>query len=228
MLTVYFDESFEAGNGHVVVAGFMGNKESWVKCAQEWRVALATKQSLHMKTLRWKYPNRNKKLLEDLGAVPHACGLQPFFASVKLSEYRIAQHVPKTFQNGYFVSLCVAVMALLANLPRGERLELIFEQQHQYAAVREAALEVISRLPVYRVKRRKMLAKWSSSIKSIFLEPSDYLAYAIMQTLVDKHSIRSKFCSPILSQGKKRIGGKLSHEQVAKIIPLMRKQTLIL
>jgi len=228
MLTAYFDESFQAGDGYVVVAGFLGSRDHWTQCAGEWRKALGAKRSLHMKNLRWSKPSRHKELLERLGAVPHACGLQPLFAAVRLSDYEIAEDVPKPFRNGYYVAMAAIVMGLLGTLPKGERVELIFEQQRQHAAVREAALELISEQPWYRVKRRKLLAKWGSAPKSTLLEPSDYLAYAIMQTLVDKYSVKAQLCSPILKEGRKRIGGKLGPEQVAKIITLKRKGALIL
>jgi hypothetical protein len=227
MLFAYFDESFQPGNGHVVIAGFMGDKATWSRFPEQWCQALGRKPTLHMKRLRWTKPHRNKELLERLGSVPHLCGLQPIFASVRLSDYPIADRVPKKFKNGYFVALAAATMGLLANVPDGERVELIFEQQTEYAAVREAVLEVISKLPDYKKKKRRTLAKWGSIPKSILLEPADYLAYAIMQTLVDKHSVRAKLCAPILDQGKKRIGGKLSEIQVGKILPLMRKQAAI-
>ena len=119
MLKAYFDESFQAGNGYVVVAGFLGQRDSWTRCASQWRAALGTKQSLHMRNIRWTKPNRHKELLENLGAVPHFCGLQPIFASVRLSDYQIAEHVPKTFQNGYYVAVAAVVMGLLGTLPKG-------------------------------------------------------------------------------------------------------------
>lgn len=223
MLTAYFDESFQAGNGHVVVAGFLGSRDCWNQCVIEWRKALGKRHSLHMNKLRWAKPIRNKTLLEGLGTVPHDCGLQPVFASVRLSDYKIAEQVPKTFQNGYYVALSAAVIGLLETIPSGERVELIFEQQVQYAAVREAALYALSIQPYYRSNGQTSLAKWSSAPKSILLEPSDYLAYAIMQALVDKQSIRSRLCSPILKHGKKRIGGKLSEKEVGRIISLRQE-----
>jgi hypothetical protein len=223
MLTAYFDESFQSGNGYVVMAGFLGDKESWEKCAEAWRLGLGKKKKLHMKQLNWKYAGRYKDLLEKLGAIPHACGLQPIFTAVRLSDYAIAKHVSKTFRHGYFVSLAAAAMVVLETLPKGERVKLVFETQAAYAAVRDAVLQLIQDMPDYKKKRKKLLLGWESSAKSILLEPSDYLAYAIMQTLADPLSERAQLCAPILRQGKKRIGGKLTEKEVAKIIPLMKE-----
>jgi hypothetical protein len=224
MLTAYFDESFQDGEGYVVMAGFIGDKDSWSQLEAEWKVGLGKKPSLHMKRLNWKYGSRYKKLLETLGAIPHACGLQPVFAAVRMTDYDIARSIPKKLRHGYYVSLAAAIVATMGNLPKGERIKFVFETQVVFARIREAAIHYISRMPEYRGrKNRKIIAGSESIPKCILLEPSDYLAYALLQTLIDKKSEKAQLCSPILKQGKKRIGGILSRNEVIKILPFDKK-----
>lgn len=218
MLTAYLDESFQSGDGYAVMAGFFGNKDSWQKCAEEWRAVLGPMRSLHMNKLRWK-GDRHKTLLERLGAVPHSCGLQPVFASVRLGDYKEKLKYPGgPISNGYFVTCVGVAVVTLASLPKGERVELLFEQQLEHAMAREYALYTIGKDPRFRTKHRSALAKSGSIPKSVLLEPSDYLAYAIMQTLVDPESLRARLCAPILRQGKKRIGGRLTEKEVRRIL----------
>jgi hypothetical protein len=229
MLTAYFDESFQSGNaftGYTVMAGFYGTKESWVKCAELWQAGLDLhkRKSLHMKDLRWKGDrDKNKAVLKTLGDVPHEAGLCPVFASVRIADYEFASFVPKTFTSGYFLSLVAATSAVLIELPKGQRVELVFEEQIQYAWVREVALSQMRKLPHYKGRRgRSALAGWKTSPKSLLLQPADYLAYAIMQTLINPRSIKTMLCQPILDHGIKRIGGKMSEKQVSRIAPLAK------
>lgn len=219
MLTAYFDESLENGDGYAVMAGFFGTKDSWTRCAEEWKAALGKRSALHMKKLRWK-GDRNKELLARLGPIPHNCGLHPVFASVRLRDYRENLKKPKSkISNGYFVTLIGVATATLAALPRGERIEFIFEQQLHYAEARDMALHVLSNQARYRGRRGKpTLAKYGSAPKSTLLEPADYLAYALLQTIVDPHSLRSRLCAPILKHGKRRIGGKMTEREVRRIL----------
>jgi hypothetical protein len=223
MLTAYFDESFESPRGYAVMAGFLGNKEAWAKCAKEWREGLGAKASLHMNTLRWKN-DRPKDLLQRLGPIPHRCGLRPIYSSVKVSDYitDLPEYATKGFTKGYFIALMGVTVSVLMEIPRGQRVEFIFEEQSEFAAVREHALSIMAKNPVLRGRRGKSkLAKWSSTPKSSLLEPADYLAYAIMQCLVDPDSDRSRLCRPIFGNKKvKMIGGRMGKEQVAKILEL--------
>jgi hypothetical protein len=223
MLTAYFDESFESPRGYAVMAGFLGNKEAWKKCAKEWREGLGAKDSLHMKALRWKN-DRPKDLLEKLGPIPHRCGLRPIYSSVKVADYvdDLSEYATEGFTKGYFITLMGATASVLMEIPKGQRVEFIFEEQGEFAAVREHALGIMAKNPVLRGKRGKSaLAKWSSIPKSSLLEPADYLAYAIMQWLVDPDSSRSKLCPPIFGdKSVKMIGGRMGKEHVARILEL--------
>ena len=217
MLTAYFDESFESPRGYAVMAGFLGNKDEWTRCATEWRAALKPRRHLHMNMLRWKN-DRPRELLEKLGPIPSRCGLRPVYASVRVSDYidELPEYATKEFTKGYFVTLVGVATSVLSVLPKGERVEFVFEEQREFAAVREHALGIIARNPLLRAKDGKSaLAKWSSAPKSSLVEPSDYLSYALMHGLVDPNSNRTRLCSPI-AVGKP-IGGQMSKEAVAKV-----------
>ena len=206
------------------MAGFVGNKNSWTLCAREWQIALGKKKSLHMKELRWN-GNRHKNLLERLGQVPHRCGLTPVFASVRLSDYKEKiEYYSGPLSNGYFVTCVGVAIATLGWLPKNERVELIFEQQLEHMEARECALFTIGKDPKFRTRRKAALAKAGTAPKSILLEPADYLAYAIMQTLVDPKSLRSQICAPILRHGR-RIGGKMSEKEVKRILRFKKDPT---
>jgi hypothetical protein len=120
MLAAYLDESIESLDGHAVVAGFLGNKESWAQSSEQWGKVLASfgRKSLHMRSLRWKR-NRHKEMLSALAEVPHDCGLQPVFASVCFSDYKdeIEDYAIPGLTSGYLVAMYGCVWSLVEHLP---------------------------------------------------------------------------------------------------------------
>jgi hypothetical protein len=230
MLTAYFDESFESKDGFTILAGFVGKKKQWENCVENWRHALAPdRKHLHMKDLRWKKgKDKNKDLLEKMAKIPHEAGLQPVFGAVRVSDYihLVEDYKEKDLTAGYLIALFAAVTSMLVALPKGERVEVIFEEQLRYAEIREFGLAVISRNRQLRTKGKRQLVKWSSVSKSSLLEPSDYLAYAILQTSVDPNSTKSRLCSPILNMGKKRVGGRASKDQVGMLLTFKKEAAL--
>jgi hypothetical protein len=142
---------------------------------------------------------------------------------VKVTEYidELPKFETKAFTKGYFITLVGLTASVLLTIPKGERVEFIFEEQKEFAAVREHALGLMAKKPILCGKRGKSaLAKWSSVPKSSLLEPSDYLAYAVMQNLVDANSNRSRLCLPILAG--KPIGGQMGKDAVSKILEMKR------
>jgi hypothetical protein len=219
MLTAYFDESFESPTGYAVVAGWVGDKQAWESFAEEWPKAIYPRKHLHMSELRWR-GERHKALLASAGKVPLSCNLQPVFASVRVSDYKdkIKDYKSVVEAKGYYVAAAGAVTALLWDIRKQDRAEVIFEQQREFIAPMMEAMDYISRDPLLKKRGRRVLAKWSFAPKCIFLEPADYLAYAIMQQLVDPDSLKARLCSPILSNGPKRIGGTMPTEEVMRLL----------
>jgi hypothetical protein len=224
MLTMYLDESIEQEDGYVVIAGFLGKKSSWVRCARRWRGELGAHKSLHLKTLRGWHTNRNKNLLERLGKVPDSCGLTLVHCSVKVSDYRdlVAGTMVELNNAGYLTALRILVVNVINNLPVGERLEVICEAQPTYAARREILFSLLNSMPEFQDRHGfPKLAKWSSVPKSTLLEASDYACYALLQRLRDAASRRAVLCSPILS-GRYYIGGHVSRDQARTTLTSMK------
>lgn len=204
MIFGYFDESGEPGDGYVVVAGFIGKKRSWKEYVRRWGGVLKG-QPFHMKTLRLggKIAERRwKNKLELLGAIPKDVGLRPFVGSVRTSDYRhlIRGTATDLVLAGYPVALISMVDAILnSDLPRLDRIEFIFEVQKEFAVERERAFAFVRNMPEHNAHHGKSrIAKTSSMEKSILLEASDYLAYAVLYQLLDPNSQQANLASPIL------------------------------
>ena len=234
MIFGYFDESGgDIGDGYFVVAGFIGKRKCWKDFARKWTVAAGDHGALHMKELRLGSKRsriRYRDLLKRLGQVPFEVGLRPFVGSVKTSDYQhlIKDTVAELVLKGYSVALTAMVGAILeSNLPKSERIEFIFETQVEFAIMREQAFAFWRQLPVYKCPNGKSrISKLSSMDKSILLEASDYLAYAVLQQLIDPSSEKSEITSPILEPFKSKIPhGHLSKEQAEYLINYAANET---
>lgn len=218
MLTMCLDESLEQDEGYAVVAGFVGDSAAWDRCTLQWRMVLAFmgRSSLHMKTLRGWSDDRHKDLLRHLGLIPARSGLALAYASVKFSDYSdlVKGTLSEMISEGYLVSLFNVVAMTMAGLPEDERLEVVWEQQPVYGGVREAMFSLAARMPDWQgsdgVSR---LAKWSSTVKSTVVEPSDYACYALLQRLRDPSSRKSALCAPILSNPR-QYGWCMTRDQI--------------
>jgi hypothetical protein len=201
MLTAYFDESMENGDGHVVVAGFMGNKSSWVRCVRIWRRVLKKhgRTSIHLKELRFN-GDRHKELLSDLGKIPAQCGLRLIYGAVNVGAYKpaIAGTVMEVASAGYIFAFQIALLSALWKTPKGQRLEVVCEHQLEFNARRDNVCIACSMMPAHQnLSGTSKLAKWSSVPKSTILEPSDFLAFAILKKLTESNGIKAKLCEPI-------------------------------
>ena len=88
MLTAYLDVSGHEGS-HVIVAGFLGTDDQWKECAEKWKKGLGPQRKLlHMKELRFNKFGI-KRMLEFLGAIPHACGSRAVMAATPVDRYKI-------------------------------------------------------------------------------------------------------------------------------------------
>ena len=227
LFTAYIDESIEQDDGYVIIAGFLGRKPQWVRCARRWRKELGSRPALHMKSLRGWNDDRNKSLLERLGRVPNSCGLTLVYCSLKVSDYRdlVSETIVEVGNEGYILALRLLTVNILQSLPEGQRLELICEEQEIYAARRSITLSSLAKRPEFMDRHGfPRLAKWSAVPKTSFLEPSDYAAYAILQRLRDPSSRKAMLCAPILEQSRHFIGGHFDSEQVRDLMTRMRQE----
>ena len=225
VLTAYFDESMESGDGVVVVAGFIGNRSAWVSCVRKWRRVLKSygRQSIHLKELRFQ-GNRHKAMLADLGAIPDNCGLRLLFGCVDVRSYKslVGGKIIEVNATGYLFAYQKALISAMRSVPKGQRLEVICEQQHIYAVRKDNMNSAAAMIPRYIDKHGKsVLAKWSSIPKSTILEPSDYAAFALLQRLIDPKSKKAIFCTPILTT--KRMRGSLPGPRDREILESLMK-----
>ena len=210
MIFGYFDESGETGDGFVVVAGFVGQRKDWKKFLELWQKELGNRKSLHLASMRLGSRNATKKygdLLLRLGTVPKRANLCAFAGSVQTAHYadRVKGTVAAIGMAGYSVALVAMVDAVLESklLPKRERIEFTFEDQMVFAFPRASIFHNFRRVAKYKTHHGKSrIGKDSSMEKRPLLEASDYLAYAMLQHLMDPDSQKSKLTNPIISASK--------------------------
>jgi hypothetical protein len=221
VLTAYLDETGQHEQGIVFVAGFMGKKDAWERCAAAWKAGLGRKQSLHMADLRFK-KDRDKTLLERLGPIPEASGLMKVFGSVDAADYSdlIEGTVGEVYASGFCLALVPLVGSILKNLPDDERIQLLFEESESLAFYRERMLSLIARLPQFNGKpNRGQIAGWEAIPKgsTCLFEPADYLCYALSHLPCDPEAVRRKWSQPILGDTP-LIGDHLSRDRARRLL----------
>ena len=226
MLTAYVDESGHEGKGWMSLAGFLGNESNWNDFVPKWRSALGPQRKfLHMSSLRWN-KDSTRRLLARLGPIPNDCKLEPVFTGVKYADYEdLVSGTPEMKAlKGWLACLTPLVMQTLRGIPEDERLELVFEEQSEYAPYAELALRCFCILdkPWKRTKDgRAKLAKWSFVPKgsTLMSDPADYFAYALRELWTDPTSKRTDWCKPILNSNNKEGYGKILYRpEIRKII----------
>jgi len=227
VLTAYLDESMESnGDGHVVVAGFVGKKSSWVRCVRTWRRTLKKygRERIHLKELRF-HGDRYKPMLADLGGIPSRYGLRLVYGTVHVASYSslVSGKIIEVGSEGYLFAFQIALLAALKDVPKGQRLEVICESQKQFANRKDNICATCAEMPEYKDKHgMSKLAKWSSMSKSSILEPADFAAFAMLSRLLKPNSKKALLCSPIL-ENKLIRGASLSGDQAqAILIDLMK------
>jgi hypothetical protein len=219
VLLGYFDESCEMGDGFVVVAGFVGRIADWKKYLRLWRKETGDVQFLQLKEMRLGSSaglRRYGDLLRRLGSVPHQAGLHAFAGSVRTAPYasRIKGTIAAIGLAGYNVALAAILDAILESrmLPKREKIDFIFEEQTAFTVHRAATVHGFRQADRYRTCQGKSrIGKDSVMEKGPLLEASDYLAYAILQQLVNPDSQRARATAPILEACK-----PMCHTEVTK------------
>jgi len=228
MLSAYLDESGHETKDWMFVAGFLGDRSQWEQLAPLWSKALGQRERLHMKGLRWNQ-ERTRQLLERLGPIPDKCGLKPVVGGVRVKDYEdlLSGTPAQKLLKGYIVCIYPLVINVLRAIPRNERLEIVFEQQHEYQPYTEFALAAIvslrDRQPDWFLTDdgQAKLAKWSFVPKdsTIFTEPADYFVYALRQLYQNRKSKKTEWCRPILNSAHgEGFGAIMSRKQIRQSI----------
>ena len=210
-MRAYIDESGHEQKGWMFLAGFVGNNEQWTEFVPIWKEALGPQRKLlHMNQLRWK-KDRTRRLLERLGPVPSNCKLIPMLAGVRYQDYEdlVSGTPEQKLLKGYIACLAPMVIQTLRGIPKDETLELVFEEQQEYASLVDMSLamaviaasqgEPWSQTPDGKPK----LAKWGFVKKgsTIMTDPADYLAFALREVWTNPKSQKARWCHPILKSG---------------------------
>jgi len=212
VLRAYLDESGHESKGWVFLAGFVGTEEQWRDFVPKWRTGLGKRNFLHMNELRWK-SERTRKLLERLGPIPASCGLEGCMGGVRVKDYEdlLVGTEDEKLLRGYIACLFPLLIQILRGTPRSQRIELVFEEQRQYAPFVEMALSMFaatSCIPGAAEWKstpdgKPRLAKWSFVPKgsTIMTDPADYLAFALREAWTNKNSKKTQWCQPMLTSG---------------------------
>jgi hypothetical protein len=207
VLTAYFDESGNDKEGWFFVAGFIGDDAAWRTTSEEWPKAIFPLPRLHMNKLHLceSKAHRKKELLERAGLVSKRCGLTPIVAGVRHSDYidLIQGSKLERLFPSYLLCCVAAVIQALRFIPEGERLEIVYEQQTVHEERLTMAMGQLSDLHIPQLSLADgthRLANWRFAPKrsTNLTEPSDYLAYALLQQWRDPGSWKAKLCRPIL------------------------------
>jgi hypothetical protein len=227
VLTAYVDETGQEQDDWMFIAGYYGNDAVWKRLACEWRDALgAQRRHLHMNTLRFKRESE-RKMLERLGGVPENCGLVPILGGVRVGDYRdMLYGTPdEVAMNGYVVCMWAMLYDTLRCLPKGERLEIVFETQERFSHFAEVAIQVFTRdnpppeLLLADGTPKLASWRWVPKNSTILLEPADYLCYALAKYHKEPGSTRDQWCRPIISrQEGQGFGHILPREKVREAL----------
>jgi hypothetical protein len=207
MFTAYVDESGqEQQENWMFVAGYVGHEDAWRKVEPLWLTAIAPRKHLHMKRLRFERESE-RLMLQRVASVPRECGLTPIFGGVRQADYKdlITGTSEERRLAGYLVCCFPLIINTLRNIPKNERLEIVFERQDRYWPLADLAVSTIANvgyLPdIMLADGRPKLANWRAAPQSAeegLTELADAFAYSLLQVWRDKTSRRAQWCQPIL------------------------------
>ncbi len=198
---------------------FLGTDEQWQDCAQKWRKGLGPQRKmLHIKDLRFnKFGIR--RMLETLGAIPHASGLRAVMAATPVEYYKdlVAGTLTEKLTRGYYISVIAIIDSIVKNIPRNERLTLVFEQQNEYE---RGARMIFDSSQHKTASGERQLAgiEYIPSDSSLLTQPADYLAFALLQGFRDRTSKKYQWCLPILKNTQPALGIVPDRDNLRKVI----------
>jgi hypothetical protein len=237
MLRAYLDESGHESKGWMALAGFIGRREQWLDFIPKWKAGLGPqRKSLHMTSLRWNR-DRTRQLLARLGPIPESCGLDGVFGGVRYQDYEdlVVGTEDEKLLKGYITCMVPMVINILRGTPQDERVELVFEEQREYAPFAHMSLSILTLREVdsaawkFTKDGKPRLAKWGWVPKgsTVMTDPADYLAFALREAWTDKTSKKAKWCNPIISSGNgEGLGGRMTRERIRRTIKKAQMMTI--
>ncbi len=106
-----------------------------------------------------------------------------------------------------------------SDIPKRDRIEFFFEQRAAAGVGAAHAFYDFERSAFFKAHHGKSrIAKHSFIPKTTILEPSDYLAYASVQQLIDPESQQARLTSPILDAYPRIDSKQLSLEQAQYLL----------
>jgi hypothetical protein len=211
MLTAYIDESWKDGGSYFIVAGFLGGDDQWKSFATEWKKL--NPDGFHAKTLRWQSDSTRVRL-EKCGALPNEHGLKPLAGLVKVSDYShfLENKFERRMMSGFSVALYPAVIGCYRSIPEDERVKWVFEEQRVYEVTAREVFASLDERIGNRIAGIEFVPKGSTCLT----EPSDYLAFALLQNKLDPESLKAKWTKSILEHGC--IGKEISRDDLQYIM----------
>ena len=222
MLRAYIDESgLPDLQSLCVVAGYLGTEEQWARFDVEWKNALGQRPALHMNDLRFNQkPGRIRGLLDRLGKVPDACGLERLLGIVRAQDYDdLVPVIPiiEQMTSPYMMAVQPLLFQTMRHVQEHEHVEFFLERQDRYsqfAAMHERFYG--ERFKDSNGKSRVTVSYLPSNATPRF-QAADYLAFAIAHNDTDQRSVKAQLTQPILGDYM-MIGAAVRKEQIRGIV----------
>jgi hypothetical protein len=201
VFTAYLDESGqEQRENYMFVAGYVGDERAWARVAEPWLAAIHPRKHLHMKNLRFARESERKMLIRA-ASVSKECGLTPVLGGVRGGDYMdlIAGTEDERKLAGYVTCCFALIINTVRNIPKNERLEIVFQRQDRYWPLVEVAIA-------------------PQGEEEGLTELADCFSYSLFQAWRDKSSRRSQWCKPILDAHEEGYGRILKREEIRGIV----------
>ena len=227
VLTAYVDESGQQQQqDFMFVAGYVGDEAAWRRVEAAWPSAIAPREHLHMKRLRFERESE-REMIVRVAAISRDCGLIPIFSGVRQADYSdlIRGTEEERRLAGYLICCFPLIIHTLRNIPKNERLELVCGRQDKYWPLADLAIAAIAKARYYpdilMDDGRHKLATWRAAPQGPeegLTEIADAFCYALTQAYRDKTSLRAQWCQPILDAHEGGYGQIFKRDEIRSLI----------
>jgi hypothetical protein len=160
-------------------------------------------------------------------------GLTPIFGGVRQADYidLVEGTAEERRLAGFLICCFPLIISTLRNIPKDERLEIVFGRQDVYWPLADIAIATIAQARYYpeilMSDGRHKLANWRSAPQQPedgLTEIADSFCYALLQAYRNKTSLRARWCQPILDAHD---GGYGQIFKKSEIRPLIEKTLMV-